>query len=120
MITSKKVFAIIIIAVFGILCMLNLKEGKEENLISIVEKTYEQAMKEDIPCEQTWEIARLYDNGAKDLSEAEWDELDRKINVIADSCKSNLSNPDSPTPFRPKAKELRHDKPNGPWAGPTD
>ena len=122
--SSKKILLVVVVlslAFFGVLLLLNSsKENEEKNLIGVVEVTYQQAMKgENIPCEQTWQIAELYNDGVKDLSEAEWDELDRKINVIADSCKFDPSNPDSPTPFRPVTKNLRHDEPAGPWVGPT-
>ncbi|MBR2841288.1 hypothetical protein IKE80_00665 [Candidatus Saccharibacteria bacterium] len=118
---KRGILAVVVVfslVLFGIFFMPN---SEERNLIGVVEATYEQAMKgENIPCEQTWEIERLYNDGVKGLSEIERDELDRKINVIADSCEFDPGDIDSPTPFRPIAKELRQDRPAGPWAGPTD
>lgn len=121
----KRILIIVVVfslIFFGILYWLNSKNTKED-LTSIVETTYQQALDgAPISCERTWEIEKKYDRTLleESFTEAEWDELDRKINVIADACKFDLSDPKSSMPFRPITKELRHDEPAGPWAGPTD
>ena len=101
------------------------KQSATEVLLDTVESAYEDAVSgETISYELTWDIGKKYRKADfSKLTEEEWDELDRKINVIAEA--SFRTNPDlyknlSYTPFKPVTKQLRTDIPAGPWAGPID
>lgn len=101
------------------------KQSATEVLLDTVESAYEDAVSgKMISYELTCDIGKKYRKvDFSELTEEEWDELDRKINVIAEA--SFRTNPDlykdtGYTPFKPVTKQLRTDEPAGPWAGPTD
>ena len=121
---TKVIILISFLTIFAIWVgyKLRIEVNAQKDLVSAVDATYNQAISgEAITVEQTWEIEKMYKRSRSlgGMASSDQDEIDRKINTIADACPIS-NNPDDPVPFRPITPELRNDEPAGPWAGPTD